>query len=84
MQGRYHLLKYEDWHYNSLFSVFDYNKTLIGKPKHITVEKNGVIQSFYFENRIGATIEIKYIDAADKAAIIKKCEMQKQRNYEIY
>lgn len=84
MQGRYHLLKYEDWDYKSLYSIFDYNLTLIGKPKHITVEKDGVVQSFYFENKIGSTIEVKYIDAADKAAIIEKCEMQKQRNYEIY
>lgn len=84
MQGRYHLLKYEDWHYNSLFSVFDYNKTLIGKPKHITVEKNGVIQSFYFENRIGATIEIKYIDAAEKAEILQRYENLKLKNHEIY
>lgn len=84
MQGRYHLLKYEDWDYKSLYSIFDYNSTLIGKPKHITVEKDGIIQSFYFENKIGSTIEIRYIDAADKAAIIEKYKMQKQRNYEIY
>ena len=84
MQGRYHLLKFEDWDYKSLYSIFGYNSTLIGKPKHITVEKDGLIQSFYFENRIGSTIEIKYIDAPDKAVIIEKYEMQKQRNYEIY
>ena len=84
MQGRYHLLKYEDWDYKSLYSIFGYNSTLIGKPKHITVEKDGVIQSFFFENRIGSTIEVKYIDAADKAAIIENYELQKQRDYEIY
>jgi tetratricopeptide (TPR) repeat protein len=82
MRGRYHLLKYEDWDYKSFFNVFDYNRTLIGKSKHITVEKDGVIQSFYFENKIGSTIEIKYIDAEDKAAIIEKYETQKQSNYE--
>ena len=81
MQGRYHLLKYEDWDYKSLYNIFDYNSTLIGKPKHITVEKDGIIQSFYFENRIGSTIEIKYIDAADKAAIIEKYEKQKYNNF---
>ena len=84
MQGRYHLLKYEDWDYKSLYSIFGYNSTLIGKPKHITVEKDGVIRSFYFENKIGSIIEIKFIDAVDKAAIIEKYETQKQRNYEIY
>ncbi len=84
MHGRYHLLKYEDWDYKSLYSIFGYNSTLIGKAKHITVEKDGVIQSFYFENKIGSTIEVKYIDAADKAAIIENYELQKQRNYEIY
>ena len=84
MQGRYHLLKYEDWDLMSLYSIFGYNSTLIGKPKHITVEKGGVVQSFYFENRIGSTIEIKYIDATEKAAIIEKYEMQKQSNYEKY
>ncbi len=84
MHGRYHLLKFEDWDYKSLYSIFGYNSTLIGKPTHITVEKDCVIQSFYFGNRIGSTIVVKYIDAVDKAAIIEKYEMQKQRNYEIY
>ena len=60
MQGRYHLLRYEEWNYESLYSVFDYNQTLSGKPKHITVEKDSIIQSYYFENRIGSTIEEIY------------------------
>ena len=77
MQGRYHLFKYEDWNYESLYSVFDYNQTLLGKPKYITVEKEGNIQSYYFENRIGSTIEIKYIDPAEKAAIIENYETLK-------
>ena len=84
MRGRYHLLRYEDWKYESFYSVFDYNQTLSGKPKHITVEKDGIIQSYYFENRIGSTIEIKYIDPAEKAAIIEKYESLKGNNHEIY
>ena len=84
MQGRYHLLRYEDWDYESLYSVFDYNQTLSGRPKHITVEKDGVIQSYYFENRIGSTIEVKYINPAEKAAIIEKYESLKVSDYEIF
>ena len=84
MQGRYHLLRYEDWNYESLYSVFDYNQTLSGKPKHITVEKDGIIQSYYFENRIGANIEVKYIDPAEKTAIIEKYESFKVSDHEIF
>lgn len=84
MRGRYHLLRYEDWNYKSLYSVFDYNQTLSGKPKHITAEKDGIIQSYYFDNRIGSTIEIKYIDPAEKTAIIEKYESLKEKNHEIY
>ena len=84
MQGRYHLLRYEDWNYKSLYSIFDYNQTLSGKPKHITVEKDSIIQSYYFENRIGSTIEIKYIDPTEKNAIIEKYESLKGKNYEIF
>ena len=84
MQGRYHLLKYENWNYESLYSIFDYNQALSGKPKRITVEKNGIIKTYYFENKIGANIEVKYIDAAEKVAIIEMYESLKEKNHEIY
>ena len=84
MQGRYHLLKYENWNYESLYSIFDYNQALSGKPKHITVEKDGIIKTYYFENKIGANIEVKYIDAAEKVAIIEMYESLKEKNHEIY
>ena len=84
MKGRYHLLKFENWNYKSLFSIFDYNQTLVGRPKLITVAKNESIQSYYFENRIGANIEVKYIDAADKATIIERYETLKELNHEIH
>lgn len=84
MQGRYHLLKYEDWSYESLYSIFGYNQRLSGMPKHITVEKDGIIQSYYFENRIGANIDVKYIDEAEKIAIIDKYKTLKESNHEIY
>ena len=84
MQGMYHLLKYEDWSYESYYSIFDYNQRLTGKPKHITVEKDGIIQSYYFENRIGANIDVKYIGAAEKIAIIDKYKTLKESNHEIY
>ena len=53
-------------------------------PKHITVEKDGIIQSYYFENRIGANIDVKYIDEAEKIAIIDKYKTLKESNHEIY
>ena len=84
MQGRYHLLKYENWNYESLYSIFDYNQALSGKPKHITVEKDGIIKTYYFENKIGANIEVKYIDAAEKVAMIEMYESLKEKNHEIY
>ena len=84
MQGRYHLLKYENWNYESLYSIFDYNQALSGKPKHITVEKDGIIKTYYFENKIGANIEVKYIDAAEKVAIIEMYKSLKEKNHEIY
>jgi len=84
MQGRYHLLKYEDWDYKSLYSIFGYNQRLSGMPKHITVGKDGIIQSYYFENRIGANIDVKYIDEAEKIAIIDKYKTLKESNHEIY
>lgn len=84
MQGRCHLLKYEDWSYESLYSIFGYNQRLSGMPKHITVEKDGIIQSYYFENRIGANIDVKCIDEAEKIAIIDKYKTLKESNHEIY
>ena len=84
MQGRYHLLKFENWDYKSLNDIFEYNKSLIGCPKHITVEKDGTISSYYFEDKIGANIEIKYMDSIERSNILNKYETLKGIDYEIF
>ena len=65
-----------------MYSIFVYNSTLIGKPKHITIKKDGVIQSYFFEDEIGAIIEIKHIDAVYKTLIIEKYKTQKSAKFQ--
>ena len=57
MQGRYHLLKYENWNYESLYSIFDYNQALSGKPKRITVEKKALSKPTILRIRLGPTLK---------------------------
>lgn len=71
LSGTYHLLKYNDWELDSEKSIFTENKNREGKGKKVILCKNNEIEQFYFEDRIGGTIEIKYIDESDKQYLIQ-------------
>ena len=71
LSGTYHLLKYNDWELDSEKSIFTENKNREGKGKKVILCKNNEIEQFYFEDRIGGTIEIKYIDESEKQYLIQ-------------
>lgn len=66
LYGTYHLLRFNDWELDSVNSIFVENKNSKGKKKQIVLCKDNGIEQYHFEDRIGSTIEIKYIEESDK------------------
>ena len=80
MSGEYYLLEFGNWSQNSFDSIYDKNTELKGKPKDILVMKDGIISEHHFEDTMGVTIGLKYVDKEEKAAISEAYENWKRQH----
>lgn len=69
MAGEYYLLEFADWDMNQRRDLFTVKEEMRGKPKSITVMKDGVISTHYFEDSIGCQFDIKTVGEEQKKAI---------------
>lgn len=71
LEGEYYLLQYNTWDIESAENLFDLVESLNGKPKTITVMKDGTMTKHTFEDKIGCGFLIKKITPEEKAKIIE-------------
>ena len=69
MEGEYIVLEYCGWTIDSTFSLFDRTAEVRGKPKEITVMKDGIITKYQFNNVIGVNFALKKVGIKEKDKI---------------
>ena len=71
MSGEYIVLSFAHWNIESATSLFDVNAEMMGKPKTVTVMKDGIISQHHFENTIGVRLSLKNVGMQGKKQIIE-------------
>ncbi len=79
MEGEYFMLEFAVWNMESTASLYDVNNEMRGKPKTITVMKDGVISQYHFENIIGVRFDLKHVGQQEKERIMEKYHQWKKR-----
>lgn len=71
MDGDYIILSLENWNLDSSTFLTTSIGELRGKPKTVTVMKDGVISQFHFEDSLGLNITLKCVGKEEKQRIIE-------------
>ena len=67
--GEYIVLEYGDWTMDDTLSLFVKSNELKGQPKTILIMKDDVIFQHYFENTIGARLDLKQVGEREKQRV---------------